>query len=152
MDGAQTLKPEIEAQLVELTSAEPRRGRVKAPAWSSAIPEQLNYDDPLELAATLGPRALAVALQQILLAPGLKPTTRAAMVANLCAQLASSVPKRRLWEAEKAIRGEAASLQQTTSGPIAETNPLKHAARTQTDPTTGRAKAIRGRPRKRALL
>lgn len=152
MDAEPRIKPEVEAQLAELTPDEPRRGRVKAPAWASAIPVDINLDDPLEVASTLGPRALAVALMQILTAPGLKPTTRAAMVANLSAQLVASVPKRRIWEAEKAIRGEAASLQQTTTGPIAERNPLKHAARTQTDTAARRAKAIRGRPRKRALL
>ena len=129
-----------------------KKGRKKVPAWSDAIPDDMDLSDPLEVAAKLGPRAVAVALMQMIVAPGVKATTRAAMISQLASQLPGLIDKRRLWEAEKAVRGDATSLEKTSTGPRAERNPLKDAARTQTDPTASGAKALRGRPRKRSLL
>lgn len=133
--------------------AKHKRGpKAKVPAWTSAIPANIDFDDPLELAATLGPAAVGIALVQVLHAVGIKPLTRASMVGQLAGQLKALVPTRRMWEAERAIRGEQAELEQVNPGPKLESNPLKDGARPQTDTATSRTKAVRGRPRKRSVL
>lgn len=151
MDSDRAPMPQSEPETApEAAPARAPKAKKVVPKWTDAIPDDLDFSDSLGLAAKLGPAAVAIALVQILSAVGIKPMQRAAMVAQLAGQLPGLIDKRRLWEAERAIRGEIETMEEPKTGPTTELRP--HAATTPTDPATSRAKAIRGRPRKRSIL
>lgn len=111
----------------------------RAPKWADAIPSGFDLnDDTLKNVATLGPRVLQVCILQMLHAVGIPPVRRAAILSQLIAQLNPSVDKRRLYEAERIIKGESRKLGE----PIRQGLPLQPRAANQdgTRPTPRRGK------------